>query len=118
MCICNQIVTFDLIVKSVVSIFILQFILIIYFFIPIWVKSLLRVNEVWVVGNDFWKGSEVSVEIVCVVLFICWKCFMDDVHVIISSNIGFFPFVAARQLMEFLYLMFDESDILWEVGQI
>ena len=72
------------------SIFVLQFVLMINFFIPIGVKSILRVNEVWVVCNDFWKGSEVSVEVVCVVIFICWELFMDNMHVIISSNIGFF----------------------------
>ena len=90
MCIRNQIITFDLIIRFIVSIFVIQFVLIINFFTPIGVESVLRVNEVWVECNDFWKGSEVSAEVVSVVVFICWKCFMNDMHVIISSNIGFF----------------------------
>ena len=41
---------------------------------------------------------------------------MDYVPDIISSNKGFFLFVAARQLMEFLCSVFDESGILYIVG--
>ena len=37
-----------------------------------------------------WKGSKLRVKVVRVVVFVCWECFKDHVHNIISSNVGFF----------------------------
>ena len=36
------------------------------------------------------EGSKLSIKVVCVVVFVCWEDFMDYVHIIISSNVGFF----------------------------
>ena len=89
MCIRKQ-VTFNLIIGFVVSNFVLQFVLIVLVFFPIEIKSMLRVNKKSVVGNNFWKGSKLSVEVFCVVVFIFRKCFMDHLHLVISFNLGFF----------------------------
>ena len=54
------------------------------------VNSVLSLNEVLAVWNDFWKGSKLCVEFVSVVVFVCWKFFKDHVHFFISLNVGLF----------------------------
>ena len=89
-----------------------------YVLIPIVVTSILRVNELGVSGNGSWEWSKMSFEAFCVVVFIYWKNFLDNVH---NNNISEnrpFPFFAASQLMEFRCSKFHESGTPLWVGRI
>ena len=86
--ICSSVIKSSLSISSLG--FFITFVLIIWVFIPLGFTSILRVNKVCVVCNDIWKGSKLSVNVFCVVVSICWKCFMDHVHIIISFEYRFF----------------------------
>ena len=50
-----------------------------------------------VMCNDFWKGSKLCVEVVCVVVFVRWnwKCSMAHVHNTVSLNVDLFHLLLA-----------------------
>ena len=59
-----------------------------------------------------------NIKVFCAVVFICWKGYMDLVHFYFSLDIGFFPFVVAKQLMECRCSKIYETGTLMWADQI